>query len=161
VIPGFQQSILSTHTKYTLMATTAIEKAITATFKAPQKEIDLRQYRKENRFTEQFSAISGTKEVVCARWYVTPSAVYCCVWVYSPHQGYLGEYPEQYPYGGGKTEAYGEHMRSKAFSRACTSAGYTFDMEVGGRGDDMVKRAMLAICERLGFANAWIHEAHG
>ena len=137
--------------------------SIKATFAAPTDISDdfLRGYRLENKsrgFYKQLSVISGKKQVVDVRFYLRGETVLCCLWVNFPHSGYSGEYPTQHPVGRGKSDS-----EISAFSRACHSAGYSFDahlsagdMNIGNIGHE----ALLSIAESLGFTESWILSAN-
>lgn len=135
-----------------------------AVFKAPATEANIRPYRKEKRgFYKQISVFSGQKEVVTVRFYLTGETVCCCVWVNFPHPGYLGEYPEQHPVGGGKCNTMNADRESTAFENACAMSGYTFSERITGAGMrycDKGMEALLSIPAKLGFSDVWAHEAH-
>ena len=88
------------------------------------------------------------KEPVTVRWYMSRSGdgagpVYCSVWI-NHHPYYVS--------GRGKAGGYGYHKGSAAFQDACDSAGIELSQPVDGRGDSLVKEAIFAIGEALGFS---------
>ena len=96
-------------------------------------------------------------EPVTVRWYMSRSGdgaspVYCALWVRcSPY----------YVSGRGKAGGYGYHKASAAFQDACDSAGIELSKPVDGRGNDMVREAILAIGEALGFEQSEMHICEG
>ena len=97
------------------------------------------------------------KEPITVRWYMSRSGdgaspVYCALWVRcSPY----------YVSGRGKAGGYGYHKASAAFQDACDSAGIELSQPVDGRGNDMVREAILAIGEALGFEQSEMHICEG
>ena len=96
-------------------------------------------------------------EPVTVRWYMSRSGdgaspVYCSLWIHcSPY----------YVSGRGVAKGYGYHKASAAFQDACDSAGIELSQPVDGRGSDMVKEAMFAIGQALGFERAELHICEG
>ena len=96
-------------------------------------------------------------EPVTVRWYASRSGdgaspVYCALWVQcSPY----------YVSGRGVAKGYGYHKASAAFQDACDSAGIELSQPVDGRGNDMVREAILAIGESLGFEQSEMHICEG
>ena len=96
-------------------------------------------------------------EPVTVRWYMSRSGdgaspVYCALWVHcSPY----------YVSGRGKAGGYGYHKASAAFQEACDSAGIELSQPVDGRGNDMVREAILVIGEALGFEQSEMHICEG
>ena len=96
-------------------------------------------------------------EPITARWYMCRSGdgaspVYCSMWVHcSPY----------HVSGRGKAGGYGYHKGSAAFQDACDSAGIELSQPVDGRGNDLVREALLAIGEALGFSAKEMHICEG
>ena len=96
-------------------------------------------------------------EPITVRWYASRSGdgaspVYCSLWIHcSPY----------YVSGRGKAGGYGYHKASAAFQEACDSAGIELSQQVDGRGDSMVKDALYAIGQALGFEQAEMHICEG
>ena len=97
------------------------------------------------------------KEPITIRWYMARSGdgaspVYCSLWVRcSPY----------YVSGRGVAKGYGYHKASAAFQEACDSAGIELSQPVDGRGNDMVREAILVIGEALGFEQSEMHICEG
>ena len=97
------------------------------------------------------------KELITVRWYMSRSGdgaspVYCSLWIHcSPY----------YVSGRGKAGGYGYHKASAAFQEACDSAGIELSQPVDGRGNDMVREAILVIGEALGFEQSEMHICEG
>ena len=99
----------------------------------------------------------GFKEPVVVRWYMSRSGdgaspVYCSMWV-NHHPYYVS--------GRGKAGGYGYHKASAAFQDACDSAGIELSQPVDGRGASLVKEAMFAIGEALGFEQSEMYICEG
>ena len=96
-------------------------------------------------------------EPVTVRWYMSRSGdgaspVYCSMWVHcSPY----------HVSGRGVAKGYGYHKASAAFQEACNSAGIELSQPVDGRGDSMVREALFAMGEALGFDQAEMHICEG
>ena len=96
-------------------------------------------------------------EPITVRWYMSRSGdgaspVYCSLWIHcSPY----------YVSGRGKAGGYGYHKASAAFQEACVSAGIELSQPVDGRGNDMVREAIIVIGEALGFERAELHICEG
>ena len=96
-------------------------------------------------------------EPVTVRWYMSRSGdgaspVYCSLWVHcSPY----------YVSGRGVAKGYGYHKASAAFQEACDSAGIELSQPVDGRGNDMVREAILVIGAALGFEQSEMHICEG
>lgn len=96
-------------------------------------------------------------EPVTVRWYASRSGdgaspVYCSLWVHcSPY----------YVSGRGKAGGYGYHKASAAFQEACDSAGIELSQPVDGRGDSLVREALFAIGQALGFDRSKLHICEG
>lgn len=96
-------------------------------------------------------------EPVTVRWYMSRSGdgaspVNCSMWVHcSPY----------YVSGRGVAKGYGYHKASAAFQDACDSAGIELSQPVDGRGNDMVREAILAIGAALGFERTELHICEG
>ena len=100
---------------------------------------------------------SEFKEPITVRWYMSRSGdgaspVYCSMWV-NHHQYYVS--------GRGKAGGCGYHKGSAAFQEACDSAGIELSQPVDGRGDSLVKEAIFAIGEALGFDITEMHICEG
>lgn len=82
-------------------------------------------------------------EPVAARFYMgksaTASVVYCAIWVDDCCSG-------KGTAGGG-----GYHKQSAALAEAIRSAGIELDTDIDGRGDTLMKEALVAITRMLGF----------
>ena len=97
------------------------------------------------------------KEPITVRWYMSRSGdgaspVYCALWVHcSPY----------YVSGRGVAKGYGYHKTSAAFQEACDSAGIELSQPVDGRGNDMVREAILVIGEALGFEQSEMYICEG
>ena len=97
------------------------------------------------------------KEPVVVRWYMSRSGdsespVYCSLWVHSSPYHISGR---------GKAGGCGYHKGSAAFQDACDSAGIELSQPVDGSGDSLVKDAILAIGEALGFDITEMHICEG
>ena len=96
-------------------------------------------------------------EPVTVRWYMSRSGdgaspVYCSMWVrHSPY----------YVSGRGIAKGYGYHKASAAFQEACNSAGVELSQPVDGCGDGLVREALIAIGQALGFAHGDLHICEG
>ena len=96
-------------------------------------------------------------EPITVRWYMSRSGdgaspVYCSLWVH---------HEPCYVSGRGKAGGYGYHKASAAFQDACDSAGIELSQPVDGCGDSLVKYAILAIGEALGFDITEMHICEG
>lgn len=121
-----------------------------AAINARETTRNIANYRKENKFYQQFSLIWEKSEVVCLRMYATENTVYAVVWVH----GY-----NSMP-GMGKADGYGYHKASAAAQEAFTDAGITFNENIAEAGDAAIETALLAIGEELGLDGAFIVRAH-
>ena len=99
------------------------------------------------------------KEPVVVRWYMSRSAgfataspMYCSLWVHSSPYHVSGR---------GKAGGGGYHKASAAFQYACDSAGIELSQPVDGCGDSLVKYAILAIGEALGYVKTEMHICEG
>ena len=96
-------------------------------------------------------------EPVTVRWYMSRSGdgaspVYCSLWAHcSPY----------HVSGRGIAKGYGYHKPSAAFQDACDSAGVELSQPVDGRGDSLVREALFAIGQALGFDLADLHICEG
>ena len=96
-------------------------------------------------------------EPITVRWYASRSGdgaspVYCSLWIHcSPY----------YVSGRGKAGGYGYHKASAAFQEACNSAGVELSQPVDGCGDGLVREALFAIGQALGFDRAELHICEG
>ena len=96
-------------------------------------------------------------EPVTVRWYMSRSGdgaspVYCSLWVHcSPY----------HVSGRGIAKGCGYHKASAAFQAACDSAGIELSQPVDGRGDGLVREALFAIGQALGFGRAELHVCEG
>ena len=97
------------------------------------------------------------KEPVVVRWYMSRSGdgaspVYCSLWVHSSPYHVSGR---------GRAGGCGYHKASAAFRDAYDSAGIELDKDVYGLGDSLVKEAIFAIGEALGFDITEMHICEG
>jgi hypothetical protein len=113
------------------------------------------QNRKENHFKSQLTVIAlvggEMKEVIQARFYRPGVAAYCCVWI----RGDL------HISGGGKAGGGGYHKRSHALEDALDDAGVSLSEHIGGRGDEAMEEALLAVAGAMGHNEAKVFRAHG
>ena len=96
-------------------------------------------------------------EPVTVRWYASRSGdgaspVYCALWARcSPY----------YVSGRGIARGCGYHKASAAFQEAYDTAGIELSQAVYGRGDELVREALFAIGEALGFDRTELHICEG
>lgn len=125
----------------------------------PQDNINGKAHRKENKFTDEISAIVNAdghgRSHVVARFYWTDTRCYCCLWVFDGK----GVYASGSAFAGG----YGYHKASAALSLAAREAGFKFDQHFGGAGDEACRECVESIMTHLGFdrKSYVIHRAHG
>ena len=67
------------------------------------------------------------------------STCYACLWIY-------GEYPSN---ASAEAGGYGYHKASQATAKAITKAGWMLNEPIGGRGNDAIREALLAIGKEL------------
>lgn len=100
--------------------------------------------RKEKHFNRQLTLVTydgEIKELVQARFYVTPGRHYCCIWVNDNRAG------------GGFAGGYGYHRPSAALQCALDNAGIVLSEAIDGRGDGAMEAAIMAIGVALGYVN--------
>lgn len=96
-------------------------------------------------------------EPVTVRWYMSRSGdgarpMYCSLWIHcSPY----------YVSGRGIAKGCGYHKASAAFQKACDSAGVELSQPVDGCGDSLVREALFAIGQALGFDRDDLHICEG
>ena len=89
------------------------------------------------------------KTVIDARFWMSRSGdgaspVMCSVWIDNKYAGH------------GRANGYGYHKPSAALSAALTSAGIEMDTDIDGRGDSIMKDALKAICDELGYNDVYV-----
>ena len=93
-------------------------------------------YRKENHFYKQFTAVVFTenkfREAATLRVYATNAKTYACFWGVRTS-------------GTGAAGGYGYHRASAAAGEAIRNAGYVLTEEIDGRGDSEIRAALVAI----------------
>ena len=119
-----------------------------AKFKNTNHVGKIRQNRKEDKFTNQISAVVETPatypgaepftQAVEARFYWTASRCYCCLWVQAE---------KYYVSGGGYAGGYGYDKDSAALRAACDDAGIELSEPIAGRGRSASEDAIRAICK--------------
>lgn len=86
------------------------------------------------------------EEVITLRLYMgrssSASVVYSTVWAH-----YNGTHVS----GSGRAGGYGYCKKSAAAANALESSGFVFDVEIAGRGMDVVEQALKAVAVELGF----------
>lgn len=104
-------------------------------------------HRKEDAFRGQISVISladkhennRANEVVVLRFYGTSAANYAALWVLDG-SGRSGT---------GRATGYGYHRPSAAVAEAIRNAGIELDESISGRGEEVIRCAVLAIAKAL------------
>lgn len=121
--------------------------------------------RKEKGFYKQLTLVvveprqlasdKPLRELATVRLYSTNSRNYACVWIGdSKNNVYLSA--------GAFAGGYGYHRESAAMSYALDYCGVTLSQDIGGRGDQSMTGALIAIGEALGYHadNLTVLEAH-
>lgn len=120
-------------------------------------------HRKEKHFTESYEVVTfdakrGFNNPITLRVYSTNSKVYVCVWVNAHAAGKRKE--SVHVSGSGSAGGYGYHRSSAAAQEALSNAGFTFDENISGRGNDAILSALNAVCVSLSFKKFTIVKAH-
>lgn len=134
-----------------------------ATFKTKQTDGKIRQNRKEDHFSHQYSGLVPSDgknvyaplavEVVTLRLYCTASRSYACIWAHGPDGVSLS--------GGGYAGGYGYHRGSAAAGNAILDAGIALDEDINGRGNGAIRDAVEAIARAVSGQNVvQVVEAH-
>jgi hypothetical protein len=123
-------------------------------FTQPETNSKIRNNRKEKHFYKQYTTINkDLNAIIQLRLYATPAAHYCCVWVNDrKHNVHIS--------GGARTTGYGFHRASDAAEKALNVAGIYTSEPISGRGDEVIRNALGAIMNALGYRKHTIMEAH-
>lgn len=107
-------------------------------------------HRKEKSFTDAYILLDkmDCSEVATLRIYITPATTYAVIWVYGITSG------------SGKASGSGYHKASAATSSALEAAGIEMSEDISGRGESLMKEALLAIGRELGYDECKIIHAH-
>lgn len=118
---------------------------------------NMTSYRRESSFYQELALIDLDRgeSVAEFRFYGPGATVYCVAWLNLWHYGI-----EASCRGMGKAGGYGYHKPSAAMGEALKDCGFTFAEEIHGVGDDAIRRAIVAIAEKVGIARPYIHYAH-
>lgn len=81
----------------------------------------------------------------------TASVVYCSLWTHNVKTGHSFN-------GFGKAGGYGYHRESAALADALRSAGIEIDESISGRGDGVMREALLSIAREFGFEQIYMVE---
>lgn len=118
-------------------------------------------FRKEKGFFSSFSAIVPDEKgklfsAIDLRFYFVGrdgmSPTYACIWIVDRKGNFTS--------GGGKASGCGYHKPSAAAQDAMQAAGVTLSKSISGVGEGAIERALIAICEAMGYTEVYIHHAH-
>lgn len=122
----------------------------------PADAINARAHRKENNFTESYSAFIIDKgqivELVDLRLYNTSATAYACLWIRNGNHAT----------GSGAAGQYGYHRPSEAAATAFLKAGVQFSEYWGGMGDSRIRSAVELTAKKIaGRRKVYVTHAHG
>jgi len=121
---------------------------MTARFIKNAKEKFNTNYRKDNHFNKQMTAVvydyekDKLEEAVELRIYKTDGFDYCCLWTY-------GHSEDMYRHGTGRAGGGGYHRASAAACEAIYNAGIELSEAINGRGDSMMREAIESIADEM------------
>lgn len=122
-------------------------------------------HRKENGgFSYEFAAlvmepsssrIVEMKAVVTLRLYWSGTGTTCsaCIWTH-------GGRSDTYRNGSGQAGGGGYCKKSAAAGEAIRNAGFELSEDIHGRGEDCIRRAVIAVAAAIGYPEAKLHIAH-
>lgn len=128
-----------------------------ATITKTQHDGKIASNRKEKHFRSQMTLATVRYEegvvhdTLQARFYVTGSRTYCCVWLHTK---------DCHVSGGGFAAGGGYHRASAALEEALNDAGITLSQSIHGVGASAMSEAFEAVAIALGFTVYRVLEAH-
>jgi hypothetical protein len=120
--------------------------------------------KKKNGFYAEYSALFADAETqemhapVVLRIYYPGNVCYSCIWISNYHPGFQSDYISTR--GSGTAGGGGYHKQSAAAQAAINNAGFELSLPIDGRGEGMMRDAVLAIADAIGFSGARVHVSH-